>query len=59
MSTLNLTVTVPPGDDRTLEITAPDGMVWTVRALGTTKPTFTMPKEGDEAPSTFAVDTIL
>ncbi len=36
MSALSLNVTVAPGDDRTIEITGPDGQVWTVRATGGT-----------------------
>lgn len=34
MSALSLNVTVAPGDDRTIEITGPDGQTWTVRATG-------------------------
>jgi hypothetical protein len=36
VSALGLNVTVAPGDDRTIEITGPDGQVWTVRATGGT-----------------------
>src|SRR4051794_26719467 len=61
MDTLSLNVTVAPGDDRTIEITGPDGRMWSVRATGGTGSTPAADASADDTATAekYAIEVIM